>query len=56
MLLGYRHGDRHKNTAKLRTYRTWDMTCIYMLSLKLSTNIKMNLIYLISKNLKVVIV
>jgi len=47
MLPVYGYGD----TTKLKKHRIWDTTCIYMLSLKLSTNTlptytKMNPIYL----------
>jgi len=45
------YGYGHEDTIKLKKYRTQDTMCIYMLSLKLSTNTlstntKMNLIYL----------
>jgi len=39
-------GLPHVYTVKLKKYRTRDTACIYMLSLKLTTNTKMNLVYL----------
>ena len=35
-IIGYGYG--HEDTTKLKKYRTRDMTCIYMLSLTVSTN------------------